>query len=71
MVFMDELILDYWDIKISTFFRKLIKLRKKGPITKNIQQFQKPSLMVKNIHEDTFLNLFMGTLKENIQHEVH
>ena len=49
----------------------MINLWGKGPITEPIQQFQKRVLRVKNIPEDNLLDLFMGTLKENIQHEVH
>jgi hypothetical protein len=55
---MDDLISHYGDIKRNTFFSQLINLRKKVPITKHIQ----------HIH---LLDLFMDTLKENIQHEVH
>jgi hypothetical protein len=43
----------------------------KGLVTKQIQQFQKLSLKVKNIFEDNLLDLFMGILNDNIQHEVH
>jgi hypothetical protein len=49
----------------------LINIQQRGPIKKHIQQFQKPSLKVKNIQEDNLLDIFMGTLKEIIQHEVH
>jgi hypothetical protein len=70
-IFMDELISHYGDIKSNTFFSQLINLWQKGPITEHIQQFQNLSLRVKNILEDNLLDLFMGTLKENIQHEVH
>jgi hypothetical protein len=49
----------------------LINLRKKCPITEDIQQSQKIGLKVKKIPEDNFLDLFMDNLKENIQHEVH
>jgi hypothetical protein len=67
---MDELISHYGDVKSNTFFSPLINLRQKGPITEYIQQFQKLSLRVKNIPEDNLLDLFLGTLKENIQHVV-
>jgi hypothetical protein len=70
-IFMDELIAHYGDIKRNTFFSQLINLQQRGPITEHIQQFQKLSLRVKNILEDNLLDLFMGTLKESIQHEVH
>jgi hypothetical protein len=68
-IFTDELIAHYGDIKSNTFFSELINLRQKGPITKHIQQFQNLSLRVKKISEDDLLDLFMDTLKENIQHE--
>jgi hypothetical protein len=70
-IFTNELISHYGDIKRKTLFIQLINLLQKGPITEHIQQFQKLSLRVKNIPEDNFLDLFMGILKENIQHEVH
>jgi hypothetical protein len=61
----------YGDIKSNTLFSQLINLRQKVPITKHIQQFQKLSLRVNNIPKDNLLDLFMGTLKDSIQHEVH
>jgi hypothetical protein len=70
-IFTHEFIAHYGEIKSNTFFSQLINFQQKGPITEHIQQFQKLSLGVKNIPEDNLLNLFMGTLKENIQHEVH
>ena len=36
----------------------------------HIQQFQKLCLRVNDIPEDRLLDLFIGTLKDNIQHEV-
>jgi hypothetical protein len=69
-IFTDELISHYGYIKSSTLFSQLINLWKKGPITEHIQQFQRLSLRIKKILEDNLLYLFMGTLKENIQHEV-
>jgi hypothetical protein len=68
---MDELITHYGAIKKHTFFSELINLRQRGTIINHIQQFKKPSLMVKNISKDNLLDLFMGTLKGSIQHEVH
>ena len=49
----------------------MINLKEKGVVTEHIKQFQKLNLRVKNILEDNLLNIFMGTLKENIQHEIH
>jgi len=48
----------------------LINLRQKGSVTEHIQQFQKLSLRVDGISDDNNLDLFLGTLKDNIQHEV-
>jgi hypothetical protein len=64
------LIARYGDIKSNTFFIQLINLQQRGPITKHIQKFQKLSLKVKKIPEDNLLDIFIGTLKERIQHEV-
>ena len=47
-----------------------MNLQQKGPIVVHIQLFQKLSLSVKVIPEGKILDLFMGTLKESIQHEV-
>jgi hypothetical protein len=59
------------DVKRNQFFTQLINLRQKGPVIKNIQQFQKLSLRVDGMPNDKLLDLFIGTLKDNIQHEVH
>jgi hypothetical protein len=67
---MDELITHYGDIKKNTFLRELINLQQRGKIINQIQQFQKQSLKVNKISEDNLLQLFKGTLKESIQHEV-
>jgi hypothetical protein len=70
-IFMNQLISHYGDIKRNTFFSQLINLKQKDLITEHIQQFQKLNLKVNKIPKDNLLDLFMGTLKENIQHEVH
>jgi len=67
---MDEMISHYGDINRNTSFSQFINLRQKGPITKNIQQYQKISIKVKNILKNNLLDIFMGTLKEKIQHEL-
>ena len=48
----------------------MINLRKKGPVTEHIEKFQKLSLRVEGLADDQLLDLFMGTLKDTIQHEV-
>ena len=47
-----------------------LHLKQKGSVTEHIKQFQQLSLRVKNISKDNLLDLFIGTLKDNIQHEV-
>ena len=59
------------DIKINSLFTQLINLRKKGPIIKYIQRFKKLSLRLDSIPNDKLSDLVIGTLKDNIQHEVH
>ena len=66
-IFTDKLI-SYHDDKNNTFFIKLVNLKQKGIVAEHIQQFQKLSLRVKNTPTDNLLDLFMGTLKDNIQH---
>ena len=69
-IFTEEFIAHYGDINRNTFFSQLVNLKQKGPVTKHIKQFQLLSLRVKSISEDNLLDLFIGTLKDNIQHEV-
>ena len=69
-IFTEELIAYHVDIKSNSIFTQLTHLRQKGPIMEHIQQFQKLSLRVNGILEDGLLDLFIGTLKDNIQHEV-
>ena len=67
---MEELIPYYGDINNNTFFIQLVNLKQKCSVIDHIKQFQQLSLRVKTISEDDFLDLFIGTLKDNIQHEV-
>ena len=69
-IFTEELISHYGDINSNTFFSQLVNLKQKGPVTEHIKQFQHLSIKVKNILEDNLLDLFIGTLKDIIQHEV-
>ena len=48
----------------------MVNLKQKGLVIEHIRQFQHLSLRVKNISEDNLLDLFIGTLKDNLQHEV-
>ena len=64
------MIAHYGDIHNNTFFSQLVNLKQKGLVTEHIKQFEQLSLRVKNISEDNLLDLFIGTLKDDIQHEV-
>jgi hypothetical protein len=58
------------NVKSNSFFTQLINIRQKGPVIEHIQQFQKLRLRVEGIVDDKLLDLFIRTLKDNIQHEV-
>jgi hypothetical protein len=69
-IFTEELIAHYEDTKSNTFFSQLISLKQKGSIMEHIEEFQKLKIRVKNILEDHRIDVFIGTLKDNIQHDV-
>ena len=68
-IFMEELIAHYEDTKSNTFFNQLI-LKQKGSIMKHIEEFQKLNIRVKDIPEDHRMDVVIGSLKDNIQHDV-
>jgi hypothetical protein len=49
----------------------LINLKQKGSITKHIENFQRLNIKVTNIPDEHLIDVFIGTLRYNIQHEVH
>ena len=67
---MEEMIAHYEDTKINTFFSQLINLKQKGSLVENIEEFQKLNIRVKDILEEHRIDVFIWTLKDNIQHEV-
>ena len=67
----DRLTAHYEDTKNNTFFSQLISLKQKGSIMDHIEDFQKLNIRVKDIPEENRIDVFIGTLKVNIQHEVH
>ena len=69
-IFIEELILYHDDVKRNSLFTQLINLRQKGSVIEYIQQFQKLSIRVDDILDDKLLDLFIGNLKNNIEHEV-
>ena len=68
---MEEMIAHYEDTKRNTFFCQLINLKQKGLVGEHIEDFQKLNIRVTDIPEEHRIDLFIGTLKDNIQHEVH
>ena len=70
-IFIEELVAYHDDVKRNSFFTQSINLRQKGLVIEHIRQFQKLSLRVEGIAYDKLLDLFIGTLKYNTQHEVH
>ena len=61
----------YEDTKSNTFFSQLINLKQKGSMVEHIEDFKKLNIRVNDIPEKKMINVFIGTLKDNIQHEVH
>ena len=64
------MIAHYEDTKRNTFFIQLINLKKKGSVVEHIEDFQKLNIRVIDIPEEHRIDVFIGTLKDNIQHEV-
>jgi hypothetical protein len=64
------MIADYEDTRRNTFFSQLINLKQKGSVTEHIENFQRLNIKVTNISNDHLIDVFIGTLKDNIQHEV-
>ena len=69
-MFTDEKIAHYEDTKSNTFFSQLINLKQKGSMMEHIEDFQKMNIRVKYILEEHRIDVSIGTLKDNIQHEV-
>eukprot|EP00253_Pinus_taeda_P035556 PITA_35556 len=69
-IFTEELTAHYEDIKNNTFFSQLISLKQKGSIMEHIEEFQKLNIRVKDIREGHRIDVFIGSLKDNIQHDV-
>ena len=66
----EELVAHYEDTKRNTFFGQWISLKQKGPIMEHIEEFQKLNIMLKYILEEHRIDVFIGSLKDNIQHDV-
>ena len=68
---MEEMIAHYEDTKRNTFFNQLINLKQKVLMMDHIEDFQKLNIRVKYIPVEHRIYVFIETLKDNIQHEVH
>jgi hypothetical protein len=64
------MIAHYEDTRRNTFFSQLINLKQKGSVTENIENFQRLNIKVIDIPDEHLIDVFIGTLKDNIQHEV-
>jgi hypothetical protein len=60
----------YEDTSSNTFFRQLINLKKNISVVEKIENFQRLNIKVIDIPNDHLIDVFIGTLKDNIQHEV-
>jgi hypothetical protein len=69
-IFTEEMIAHYEDTRSNTFFSQLINLKQKGSVTEHIENFQRLNIKVTNIPDEHLIDVFIGTLKDNIQHEV-
>jgi hypothetical protein len=64
------MITQYEDTRSNTLFNKLINLKKKGSVAEHIENFQRLNTKVTYIPDEHMIDVFIGTLKDNIQHEV-
>jgi hypothetical protein len=64
------MITHYEDTRSNTFFIQLINLKQKGSVTEHIENFQRLNIKVTDIPYKHLIDVFIGTLKDNIQHEV-
>ena len=64
------MIAHYEDTKSNTFFSQLINIKQKGLVGEYVGDFQKLNIRVTDIPEEHRIDVFIGTLKDNIQHQV-
>jgi hypothetical protein len=55
----------------NTFFSQLINIKKKGSVAEHIENFQRLNIKVTNIPYESLIDVLIGSLNGNIQHEVH
>ena len=66
----EEMIAHYEDTKRNTFLIQLINLKHKCSVGEHIEDFLKLNIRVTDISEEHMIDLFIGTLNDNIQLEV-
>jgi hypothetical protein len=71
IIFMEEIIEHYEDTRSNTFFSQLINIKKKGSVIEHIENLQRLNIKITNIPDEHLIDVFIGTLRDNIQHEVH
>jgi hypothetical protein len=64
------MIAHYEDTRSNIIFSQLINLKQKGYVTEHIENFQRLNIKVTDIPDEHLIDVFIGTLKDNIQHEV-
>jgi hypothetical protein len=69
-IFKEEMIAHYEDTRSNTFFSQLINLKQKGSVIEHIDNFQRLNIKVTDIPYEHLIDVFIGTLRDNIQHEV-
>jgi gas vesicle protein len=69
-IFTEEMIAHYGDKRSNTFFIQLVDLKQKGSVTEHIENFQRLNIKVIDIPTEHLIDVFIGTLKDNIQHGV-
>ena len=67
---MEEMIAHYENTKRNTFFIQLINLKQSGSVIELIENFQTLNIKVTNIPYEHLIDVFIGTLRDTIQHEV-
>jgi hypothetical protein len=69
-IFMEEMIAHYEDTRRNTFFIQFINIKQKGSVVEHIENFQRLNIKVTDIPNEHLIDVFIGTLKDSIQHEV-
>jgi hypothetical protein len=61
----------YEDTMSNTFFIQLINLKQKSSVVEHIENFQRLNIKITYIPDENLIDVFIRTLKDNIQHEFH